>query len=68
MIKAASITLIAGGILFLVLGIYESHVFSTDVSRTLSGTAADNAQWMLVGGVVAAVIGFVGFLRESSRG
>ncbi len=68
MIKVISIALLAGGILLLVLGINASNVFSSDVSLVLSSAASDNAKWMLVGGVVAAVLGFMGFLRESSRG
>jgi hypothetical protein len=38
--------------------------FSSDVSRFFTGSPTDKAVWMLIGGIVAAVIGLVGVARS----
>jgi hypothetical protein len=65
MIKAISLAILAGGILLLVFGITAYDSTSSDISRFFSGSATDKAMWMLVGGVVATVLGLVGLLRAS---
>jgi hypothetical protein len=65
MIKAISLAILAGGILLLVFGITAYDSTSSDISRFFSGSATDKAIWMLVGGVVATVLGLVGLLRAS---
>jgi uncharacterized membrane protein YidH (DUF202 family) len=65
MIKAISLAILAGGILLLVFGITAYDSTSSDISRFFSGSATDKAIWMLVGGVVATVLGLVGLLRDS---
>ena len=63
--KVVSLAILAGGILLLVYGVAASKSFSSDVSRFFTGSPTDRAIWMLVGGVVAIVIGLVGLLRGS---
>jgi len=63
--KAVSLAILAGGILLMVYGVAASRSFSSDVSRFFTGSPTDRAIWMLVGGVVAIVIGLVGLLRGS---
>ena len=65
MTKAISLAILAGGILLLVFGITAYDSTSSDISRFFSGSATDKAIWMLVGGVVATVLGLVGLLRAS---
>jgi hypothetical protein len=65
MIKAISLAILAGGILLLVFGFTAYDSTSSDISRFFSGSATDKAIWMLVGGVVATVLGLVGLLRAS---
>jgi hypothetical protein len=63
--KPVSIALLAGGVLLIIFGINASNSFSSDVSRVVTGSPTDKSVWMLVAGVVAAVIGLVGLLRGS---
>jgi hypothetical protein len=55
--KIVSLVLLAGGIVLIVLGINATDSFSSDVSRFFTGSPTDKAVWMLLGGVVAAVLG-----------
>lgn len=61
--KAISLALLAAGIILIIYGINASESFSSEVSRVFTGSPTDRAIWLLVGGVVAAVIGLVGFAR-----
>lgn len=65
--KAVSLALLAGGILFLVLGISASNELSSGVSRFFTGSSTDKATWMFVGGFVGIVFGLVGLVRVSRR-
>jgi uncharacterized membrane-anchored protein len=65
MTKAVSIAVLAGGILLLIFGINAYDSSSSDISRFFTGSATDKSIWMLVGGVVATVLGLVGLLRGS---
>jgi hypothetical protein len=65
MIKAVSLAVLAGGILLLIFGINTYNSSSSDISRFFTGSATDKSIWMFVGGVVATVLGLVGFLRGS---
>ena len=55
--------LFALGVALLIFGFNESHSFSSDVSRFFTGSPTDKAVWMLIGGIVAAVIGLFGTTR-----
>ena len=63
--KAVSLAILAGGILLLIYGVSASKSFSSDISRFFTGSPTDKTIWMLVGGVVAIIIGLVGLLRGS---
>lgn len=62
--KAISLALLAAGILLIAFGINASNSFSSEISRTFTGSPTDKAMWMLIGGVVAAVVGLVGLARS----
>ena len=64
MIKLVSLALLAGGIVLIIFGINATNSFSSDVSRFFSGSPTDKAVWMLIGGIIAAVIGLVGTFRS----
>jgi uncharacterized membrane protein YidH (DUF202 family) len=65
MTKSISVALLAGGILLLIFGVSAYDSTSSDISRFFTGSATDKSIWMLVGGVVATVLGLVGLLRRS---
>jgi hypothetical protein len=63
--KIISLALLVGGIVLIVVGVNATNSFSSDVSRFFTRSPTDKAVWMLIGGIVAAVIGLVGTLRGS---
>lgn len=63
--KAILLAVLAGGILLLIFGIDAYNSSSSDISRFFTGSATDKSIWMIVGGVVATVIGLAGLLRGS---
>jgi hypothetical protein len=63
--KIVYLALLVGGAVLVVMGINATHSFTSDVSRFFTGSPTDKAIWMLIGGVVAGVIGLVGVLRGS---
>ena len=65
--KIISLTLLVGGVVLMIIGINATNSFSSDVSRFFTGSPTDKAIWMLIGGIVATVIGLVGMLRGSRQ-
>jgi len=65
MIKAISIGILAGGILLLIFGINTYTSSSSDISRLIAGSPADEAIWLLVGGATVTVLGLAGLLLRS---
>ena len=65
--KIVSLALLIGGVVLMIYGINATNSFSSDVSRFFSGSPTDKAIWMLIGGIVAAVIGLVSTLRSWKR-
>jgi hypothetical protein len=63
--KPLSLALLAGGILLIIFGVNASNSFGSDISRFFTGSPTDKAIWMMVGGVVAAVVGLLGLARGS---
>lgn len=62
--RIVSILLLVGGIALIIIGINASQSFTSDVSRFFTGSPTNKAIWMLIGGVVAAIIGLFGMLRS----
>ena len=60
--KIASLALLAGGMVLIVFGINATNSFSSDVSRFFTGSPTDKAVWMLIGGIVAGVVGLTTLL------
>jgi divalent metal cation (Fe/Co/Zn/Cd) transporter len=65
--KAVSLAILAGGILLLIFGVSASKSLGSDISRFFTGSPTDKAIWMIIGGVVATIIGLVGLLRYSKE-
>ena len=66
--KIVSLVLLVGGVVLIITGINATNSFSSDVSRFFTGSPTDKAVWMLIGGIVAAIIGLTGTLRGSKAG
>jgi len=65
--KTISLAILAGGIVLVTYGVAASKSFSSDISRFLTGSPTDKTIWMLVGGVVAIIIGLAGLLRGQPK-
>jgi hypothetical protein len=65
--KIISLAILAGGILVMIYGINAVNSTGSDISRFFTGAPTDRAMWMLVGGVVASVIGLAGLLSRGSK-
>lgn len=65
--KPLSIALLAVGILLIIFGVNASNSFGSDVSRFFTGSPTNKAIWMLIVGIVAAVVGLVGVVRGTAR-
>ena len=65
--KIASIALLVGGVVLMVIGINATNSFSSDVSRFFTGSPTDKAVWMLIGGIVAAIAGLTMTLRGGKQ-
>jgi hypothetical protein len=65
--KIVSLALLVGGVVLIVIGVNATNSFSSDVSRFFTGSPTDKAIWMLLGGIVAALVGVVGTFRGSKQ-
>lgn len=65
--KIISLALLAGGIVLMVIGINATNSLGSDISRFFTGSPTDKAIWMLIGGIVASVVGLVGLMRRPGR-
>jgi hypothetical protein len=65
--KIVSLALLVGGVVLIIIGINATNSFSSDVSRFFTGSPTDKAIWMLIGGIVAGVIGLIGVMRGSKQ-
>jgi amino acid permease len=61
--KAVSLVILVAGIVLVIYGVAATKSLSSDISRFFTGSPTDKAIWMLIGGVVAIIIGLVGLLR-----
>ena len=62
--KIVSIALLVGGVVLMIFGINATNSFGSDVSRFFTGSPTDKAVCMLIGGMVATVVGLVLTLRN----
>ena len=58
--KAISLALLIGGIILIIYGISASDSIGSSFSRFFTGNPTDKTMWLLIGGLVAAVIGLGG--------
>ncbi len=62
--KSMSVALLIAGIILLGFGLNAYHSASSDVSRFFTGAPTDKALWLLIGGAIVAIAGFLGLARK----
>jgi hypothetical protein len=62
--KTTSVVILALGIVLLVFGLNAYHSANSDVSRFFTGAPTDKSLWLLIGGFVASIVGFLGLARK----
>jgi hypothetical protein len=62
------LALLVGGIVLVVFGINATQSFGSQVSKFFTGSPTDKAMWLLLGGIVASVVGLFGMLLGSKQG
>jgi hypothetical protein len=65
--KAISLALLVGGIVLIVYGINASNSVASSFSRMFTGNPTDKTGWLLVGGIVASIVGLGGVLMGGSK-
>jgi hypothetical protein len=65
--KIISLALLVGGVVLIIVGVNATNSFSSDVSRFFTGSPTNKAVWMLIGGIVAAIVGLAGTLLSGKR-
>ena len=64
--KIAGLAVLVVGIVILIFGLNESHSFSSNISRTFTGNPTDHSMTLIIGGIVAIVVG--GAVTLAGRG
>ena len=66
--KIVPLALVIGGVVLIIFGVQATDSFRPDVSRFFTGSPTNKAVWMLIGGIVAAIVGLTLTLRSSKQG
>jgi len=61
--KIVGLALLVGGAVLLITGITATNSFSSDVSRFFTGSPTDKSVWMVIGGIVAVIVGLAMTVR-----
>ena len=62
--RLISLALLVGSIVLIVYGLAAADSVASDVSRFFTGNPTDKTMWLLIGGIVASIIGAAGLLRN----
>jgi hypothetical protein len=65
--KAIGLALLVAGIVLVVYGVDASNSVSSNISRTFSGSPTNKTMWLLIGGIVASIVGAALTFTSSSR-
>ncbi|SPE58984.1 Membrane protein [Verrucomicrobia bacterium] len=63
--KPLAIALLVAGMVLIIFGLNSNQSVSSGVSRFFTGSPTNKTLWLLIGGIVAAIVGFVGLARGS---
>ncbi len=63
--KAISLALLVGGIILIIYGVSAADSVGGRFTRFFTGSPTDETIWMLLGGIVATIVGAGGLMRGS---
>ena len=63
--KLDSLILLIGGLVLILIGINATNSLGSDVWWFFKSSPTNKAVWVLIGGIVASVIGLIGVMRGS---
>lgn len=63
--KLTSLVLLIGGIILIIYGISAAESLGSDISRLFTGSPTDRTIWLLIGGILATVVGLGSPLSNS---
>lgn len=66
--KLLSIVLLVGGVVLIISGLNASNSVGSGFSRLFTGSPTDKTIWLLIGGIIAALLGANGLFRGSREG
>ena len=66
--RVVSLVILAAGIVLVVFGVAATKSFTSDISRFFTGSPTDKAIWMLLGGIVAIIVGLAGLSLGKPKG
>ena len=61
--KAISLALLVGGLILIIYGVSAADSIGGRFTRFFTGSPTDETIWMLLGGIVATIVGAGGLLR-----
>lgn len=62
-----AVVLLVVGVTLIIWGVSSAESFSSDFSRFFTGSPTDKSMWLLIGGIVATIMGLFGLIYESRR-
>jgi len=65
--RVISLAILALGVVLVVYGVAASESFSSDVSRFFTGSPTDKTMWLMIGGIVAIIVGLGGLFYFSVK-
>ena len=63
--RIISLALLLSGIILIIYGVSASDSIGSSFSRFFTGSPTDKTIWLLIGGLIALVMGTSGLLRSS---
>ncbi len=62
-----SLAFLVVGIILAIYGVLAMDSFSSDISRFFTGSPTDKTVWLMIGGILAIIIGMGGLMRHQTK-
>ena len=65
--KLDSLILLVGGVVLILIGINATNSLGSDVWWFFNSSPTNKAIWVIIGGIVASVVGLIGVIRSAKQ-